>query len=214
MKKRWSEAWLSTGNLVYFIRLKLSSTPSATPTPLRADWLHPHTLQSPRFHINTDPRTHALQNRWQKLADGHVRAWINTNTHARTLYPLLQHLSNTLLAAVQWRAVWLPVLQICSWSERSPSALAWLPWCMHTQTLDNLSAFTYAASALHTTSEVRVRRERLRDLPCIVLPAFARRAGEDEEVRWGEMAALARLNVKQTNFNPTPSPSSSKPRRK
>lgn len=102
-------------------------------------------------------------------------------------------------------AVWLPVLRICSWSELSPSALAWLPWCMHTQTLDNLSAFTYAASALHTTSDLRCI------CVCMCEAVFARftvcvrarvrvfvwQVGEDEE-KGGEKWQLS-LAKRKTN---------------
>lgn len=143
-----------------------------------------------RFHIYI----RAIQNRWQQLADGHVCVWVNTHTHTHTLSPPPAPLKH-IIGSSSVTAVWLPVLRICSWSEHSPSALAWLPWCMHTQTLDNLSAFTYAASALHTTSDVWrmcARGECLCDLPSECAPECecvrAARCGG----RRGEMAALAR----------------------
>lgn len=72
---------------------------------------------------------------------------------------------------------------------------------MHTQTLDNLSAFTYAASALHTTSDVRYMRARVfvrfTVRVCERARALTRRVGEDGE-KGGEKWQLS-LAKRKTN---------------
>lgn len=115
----------------------------------------------------------------------------STHTHTCSLPPPPAPLK-PIIGSSSVTAVWLPVLRICSWSELSPSALAWLPWCMHTQTLDNLSAFTYAASALHTLLIWGVCvRGCVCEIYCVCVSVsvyvyarvwvFIRRVGEDEE---------------------------------
>lgn len=140
-----------------------------------------------------------------------------TCKHTHALYPLHQHLSNPLLAAVQWR------LCDCQYCGSAPGASSphqhWLDYpdvCtprhltisqhLHMQPQHSTLLLMWGVCA----------RECLWDLPCVCAREREHSRGEWEKTGRKEErnGSSHSLNVKQTNFNPTPSPCSSKRRRK